>query len=584
MEAGARGGPLGTQISSECKRGRGRRFLVLVWFVFLARGFFYSAALPIWEGYDEPIHFAFIQYFDTNRNLPLPTSRVSREIQASLHLLPLPWMLRFYGYPKPIFTHDEFWKLDAQQRDHLEQEFRLIPREWAREPATELITNYEAQQPPLYYMLLSLPLRGMANLTLPSRVLALRLLSVIVASFLVPLGYLVSRKIVGNEVIALGIVALATLMPELMINISRVANESLPIALYTLLVYVTLKVVDGPEYFGSLPIVGVLLGLGLLTKAYFVTALPALAVILAWCFWRWPRHRKGLILQSGIGIAAAAAIAGTWYWRSQRTLGAWSGLNSDAAVRGLSRWDLLRQMLHVNWVGALISVLLSHIWYGAWSFLRVSNIVYLAFGALMLLAAAGVLMLLVKLWNRPREEGQPFRNYVLVLICFYGFFWLGLAYQTLTLFISEGVSASTGWYMYCLVIPELILVYCGLHTAFPSSLRRWILPGLAVAFSLLDLYGVHFLLIPYYSGLISHSTTYTGVFSHSTLSLVPPARMQQLVQSGLFTTAKRLLINKSPILTTGASLILWLIYIAATVWLTISSWRLTKWSNFADRH
>lgn len=51
---------------------------------------------------------------------------------------------------------------------------------------------------------------------------------------------------------ALGIVALATVMPELMINISRVANKSLSIALYTLLVYLTLKVVDGPEHFGYL--------------------------------------------------------------------------------------------------------------------------------------------------------------------------------------------------------------------------------------------------------------------------------------------------------------------------------------------
>jgi hypothetical protein len=180
-------------------RGRDRKFLILIWCVFSRAACSNSAFLPIWEGYDESIHFAFVQYLETTHKLPLPTSPISREIQSSLHLLPLPWMLRLYGYPKPIFTHDEFWKLDAQQRDHLEQEVRRIPKEWAREPATELITNYEAQQPPLYYALLALPLRLTANLTLPSRVLVLRLLSVIVASFLVPLGYFVARKILGNE-------------------------------------------------------------------------------------------------------------------------------------------------------------------------------------------------------------------------------------------------------------------------------------------------------------------------------------------------------------------------------------------------
>lgn len=149
------------------------------------------------------------------------------------HLLPLPWMLRLHGYPKPIFTHDEFWKLDAQQRDHLEQEVRRIPKKWAREPATELIRNYEAQQPP-----------PCITCFLPCQ---LRL-----------------------------------------------------------------------EHFGHLPIVGVVLGLRLLTKAYFFTALPALFVILVWCCWRWPSHWKRLILQSALGIGTAVAIGGVWYWRAHR--------------------------------------------------------------------------------------------------------------------------------------------------------------------------------------------------------------------------------------------------------------------------
>src|SRR4029077_6818630 len=50
--------------------------------------------------------------------------------------------------------------------------------------------------------------------------------------------------------------------------------------------------------------------------------------------------------------------------------------------------------------------------------------------------------------------------------------------------------------------------------------------------------------------IISHSTIYSGVFSHSTLNWVPPARIQQLVHNGPFTIAQRLLVNKSPILTT----------------------------------
>jgi len=570
--------PLRHFFSATSRRTRATIFLVLVWCVFVVRGVFYCSILPVWEGYDEPFHFAFVQYLVSSHHLPVPTTLVSREIQASLHSLPLPWTLQKQGYANPTVTHDAFWKLNVQQREQLQRQFRQIPREWGEEPATEPIRNYEAQQPPLYYVLFSLLLRGMNSLELPSCVWLLRVLSVLGVSILVPLGYLVALNMLGNEKTALGIVALATMMPELMVNISRIGNESLAIVLYTLLVYATFKVVEGPRHFGYLQVVGLVLGLGLLTKAYFLTALPSLFVIVAWCFLRWPKSRKTLVLQSGVAMAITAAVSGSWYWRAHRVLGSWSGLSSDAALRTASKSDLLRQVWHVNWLSAAISVVLSHIWYGAWSFLRVSNHVYLLFGGVMFLAAVGTLILLVRLWKTPtsEESGLLFREQFIVLICFYGFFCLGLAYQVLTLFMSEGVSASTGWYIYCLVIPELILAYCGLRAALPSGLHRWILPSLTAAFALLDLYGMHFLLLPYYSGIISHSAVYAGVFSHTTLSSVPAARMQQLMRTGLSSIADHLVINKPHFLTTGTLVSLWVTYFLATIGLVCLAWSLRE--------
>src|ERR1700730_16168492 len=371
--------------------------LVVIWCVFVAREVFYSTVLPVWERYDEPFHFAFVQYLVTSNRLPIPTTLVSREIQTSLYSLPLPWTLQNLARANPIFTHDTFWKLERQQRENLQQQFLQIPKQWAKESATEPITNYESQQPPLYYVLLYVPLRSMGTLELASRIWWLRALSVVTASFLVPLGFLLARKVLGNEMTALVIVMLATAMPELMVNISRVGNESLAIVLYTLLVYVTLKVIEGPKHFVYVPVVGLLLGLGLLTKAYFLTALPSLLVILARCFWRWPSHRKALALRSGVAMTIAAAVAGYWYWRAHRVLGSWSGLYSEAALSSSSRSELLKKIWHVNWLSAVISVALSHIWYGAWSFLRVSNSVYLVFGAVMVLAALGTFILLVRL-------------------------------------------------------------------------------------------------------------------------------------------------------------------------------------------
>src|SRR5260370_1760552 len=131
--------------------------LVLMWCVFVARGVFYPTVIPVWEGYDEPFHFAFVQCLVTSNRLPIPTTLVSREIQASFYSLPLPWTLQNLTRDNPIFTHDSFWKLERQQRENLQRQFLQIPKQWAKESATQPISNYESQQPPLYYLLLSVP-------------------------------------------------------------------------------------------------------------------------------------------------------------------------------------------------------------------------------------------------------------------------------------------------------------------------------------------------------------------------------------------------------------------------------------------
>jgi hypothetical protein len=102
------------------------------------------------------------------------------------------------------------------------------------------------------------------------------------------------------------------------------------------------------------------------------------------------------------------------------------------------------------------------------------------------------------------------------------------------------------------------------------------------AFGLLDLYGLHFLLVPYYSGLIFHSSVYRGVFSHRVLSRVPPARLQGFTQTGFSAIANRLVINKSPILTSGALFSLWLVYVVATLYLLASSWQTVKGRRFLE--
>src|ERR1035438_2128155 len=68
-----------------------RRWPLAIWFLFLARAFFYCAALPLWEGYDEWSHFAVVERM-AFRGEPLVSrdAPVGADIAASLEPAPVP--------------------------------------------------------------------------------------------------------------------------------------------------------------------------------------------------------------------------------------------------------------------------------------------------------------------------------------------------------------------------------------------------------------------------------------------------------------------------------------------------------------
>ena|SRR5690242_18854814 len=106
-----------------------RTVLFLIWLCFVLRGLFYCAALPVWEGYDEPFHFAYFQQLEANRKIPRPDVPVSRQIQQSLHLLPLPWLLVQSPLPPPLLSHEQYWNLSSGKRLELQQALHSMPEE-----------------------------------------------------------------------------------------------------------------------------------------------------------------------------------------------------------------------------------------------------------------------------------------------------------------------------------------------------------------------------------------------------------------------------------------------------------------------
>ena len=95
--------------------------MLVIWLCFLMKGSFFAIFLPMWEGYDEFAHFGYVQTVALQSKGP---TQISREVEASLALVPLPWSLR--TEPAPSVTHDAYWKLPEEERSRREAALRQL--------------------------------------------------------------------------------------------------------------------------------------------------------------------------------------------------------------------------------------------------------------------------------------------------------------------------------------------------------------------------------------------------------------------------------------------------------------------------
>jgi hypothetical protein len=403
-----------------------RYYLAAIWLVFLVRGAFYCNLIPLWEGFDEWGHYAFVEHLRLHPGtLPRTIDGVTEEIRQSVQSAPI------------------------------------------RHEASDPMTLFEAQQPPLYYWILSVPDRIWIGADISTRVHRLRLFSVLIASLTIPLAWLSALELFSSRALAVSVCALIAAMPALMIDIARIGNESLAIALGSWLILLLLR--------KSTPALGVALGLGLLTKAYFLVFIPILI------------FRRRIY-----SLAVALSIGGWWYWRNFRLSGTWTGEVLDVAATRMGWAAKLAAIGKMNWLRVLDVTLWTHIWTGAWSFLTVRSWMYRVFE---LVFAVLAIMVVLALLRRPIGR---FKGNLGTLILLEVLFALAISYQALSIFVAKNMSFGAGWYFYALVVDEALLLASGLLILIGRRRVLFAMGFLIALFAAFDVYSAIFVLWRHY--------------------------------------------------------------------------------------
>ena len=385
--------------------------------------------------------------------------------------------------------------------------------------------------------------------------LVLRLLSSLVASFTIPLLFFLGKLAFEDDRVALGCAAVAAVMPGFALDVARVGNDCLAVTLFTLLTCLAVRITQSGLNRRLAVWTGLTLGLGLLTKAYFLTAIPP---ILGVVVHRWSRvraDRRGMAGHTLLLASLSILTAGWWYVRNLRTTGTLSGLSESVLLRDSGLAGLLGHATDINWAKAIDAILFSHLYFGGWSSLTVRSWMYHLFYLFIGLAAVGLLRAI---------PGSTVR----ALLGVYLTFWAGQLYNVILLYMSKGLAGSMGWYMYAVVGAEMILCLAGLRRLLPERLRGWPVRVGVVLFALLDLYTVHFLAIPYYSGMIRHKVG-------GAMGALHGADFQAV---GFGAAFERLAGLKPGTSSEAILIIVWVAYLAATLFLMLAVFE-WKWGR-----
>ena len=353
--------------------------------------------LPPFEGFDETAHYSYIREIADTHLVPVFGRSTIATIVAEYHQLgPMPYTSVPPFNQNGGWTYETFAANRAAQNAYRER-FRAAGHPERRyQPTSEL--NWEAQHPPLYYALLAPVMRATDRLSFNAQFFVLRLVSYLLAAFGLVVGLSASLRFFPNETISrralmAGALLYPFLVPMFLPEFGRLGNDSLCMFLVGATWAALLAVIAERHHARAPLVLGVVLGLGLLTKAFF---LPIGTGVFLYLIYRCMvvRHDPTLArarLREALTVAATALATGGW-WYAYKFL-AFNSITGGAELINLDAQGgllpNLQQKFAIRYFArGVIALLASGYYTGTWSLTRLPELLYVP--GLLLLAVIAV--------------------------------------------------------------------------------------------------------------------------------------------------------------------------------------------------
>jgi hypothetical protein len=463
-----------------------RRGFSLLFAAILLAGAAQLLVLPPFEGFDETAHYSYIREIADTHLVPIFGRSTIATIVAEYHRLgPMPYTTVPPFNQNGGWTYETFAANSAAQILYRERYRAAGHPERRYQPASEL--NWEAQHPPLYYALLAPIMRATDGLSFNAQFFVLRLVSYLLAAFGLVVGLSASLRFFPNDTISrralmAGALLYPFLVPMFLPEFGRLGNDSLCMFLVGVTWAALLAVIAERRGARAPLVLGVVLGLGLLTKAFF---LPIGTGVFLYLMYRSMVVRNNPTLararlREALTVAAIALVSAGW-WYAYKFL-AFNSITGGAELINLDAQGgllpNLQQKFAIRYFArGVIALLASGYYTGTWSLTRLPELLY---GPGLLLLAVIAVRSYRQLRRVPISEPE------------WGPLWMaapvigGFLYFILArIALSGSANNLGGWYFNVLAPVFAVLIGLGLHRPLAGRTAGWIarlLAAYALAF------------------------------------------------------------------------------------------------------
>ncbi|MBW1744584.1 MAG: hypothetical protein JRJ47_14330 [Deltaproteobacteria bacterium] len=453
--------------------------IVLLLLGHLLLGIAHIAILPPWEGFDETGHYAYLQQIADISTLPRHgVARMSADVQQYRRFAPIPYRSEPPMEKNRGFTYKSFFEGPSEfvkrGRDYVRHRPDK-PRRYSEGKGH----NWESQHPPLYYLVLSPVYLATRHLSWGAQMFILRLTSYLFAWLALIVAVSASRSLIQSSSgtkdtrfcywAMLGVVSWPVLFPSWFPEMARLGNDSLCALIMSGIWFITIRALNTRFSVKYSIMLGVLLGLGCLTKAFFLPV--TLGVLGFWCVRLWRLERLDALRSFSVHFFSTCliigCIAGWWYTANWYRYGVPLGSNEMIALHnagGLLE-GLKKHFSTMAWLRGHAAFVTTLGWSGTWSLAR-PPYVYLAPMAFIAIFVAGSYILAIRRSEMTQTTWLPAWLILPVL--------LGFSYHVLVRIALTGEGRGTsGYYLHFMVAPLGVSLGIGFGAAWcRKSFRR----------------------------------------------------------------------------------------------------------------